>query len=63
MLERIPPLDSQPALQILLELIWLVLSVLTERPASVVVPPVCVILLEAVRALPKSSVPTYRFVI
>ena len=47
-MERIPPLDSHPALQILLELIWFVEIVLTERPASVVVPAVCVILLAAV---------------
>jgi hypothetical protein len=49
--------------EMLLALRKLVDIVATERPASTVVPPVCVILLVAVRALPKSSVPTKRFVI
>ena len=54
-MERIPPLDSQPALQILLELIWFVDIVFTERPVNTAVPAVCVILLAnvAVCATPK----------
>ena len=51
------------ATEILLATMKFVDILLTERPANTVVPPVCVMLLEAVRSLPKSSVPTNRFVI
>ena len=61
--EKNPKLVDNEVVEMLLALRKLVDIVVTERPASTVVPPVCVILLEAVRALPKSSVPTKRFVI
>ena len=63
MVEKKPKLVDNEFVEILLALIKFVLIVFTDNPARVVVPPVCVILLATVRALPKSSVPTNRFVI
>jgi hypothetical protein len=61
--EKNPYVVDIEATEILLAVMKFVDILLTERPFSIVVPPVCVMLLEAVRSLPKSSVPTNRFVI
>ena len=62
-MEKYPSVVDKLYEEILHAEIKLVLIVFTDNPLSLVVPPVCVILLVAVRRLPKSSVPTNRFVI